>query len=70
MYNVIDEINEQLHDEDHLNYYQNCAREGGQIYQEYLNKFVYDCESFDNYLEKIGGNSKLKELRNSMLSLL
>ncbi len=58
------------HDEDHLNYYQNCARKGGQIYQEYLNKFVYDCESFDNYLEKIGGNSKLKELRNSMLSLL
>ena len=59
-----------LQTQNHLNYYQNCAREGGQIYQEYLNKFVYDCETFDNYLEKIGGNSKLKELRDSMLSLL
>ena len=58
------------HDEEHLRHYQACAREGGDVYQEYLQKFVYGCETFDDFLEKAASISRLGELRSSMLRLL
>ena len=58
------------HDEEHLRHYQACARAGGETYQGYLQEFIYDCETFDDYLEKAAGVEKLNQLRSSMLRLL
>ena len=58
------------HDGAHLNHYQVCARAGGEAYQEYLQTFIYDCETFDEYLAKAAGADRLNELRASMLRLL
>ena len=58
------------HDEEHLRYYQDCARAGGEAYEGYLNEFVYGCESFDDHLEKAASVRKLSQLRSSMLRLL
>ena len=58
------------HDEAHITHYQAVAREGGERYQEYLQEFIYGCETFDDYLEKAAGFKRLEELRASMLSLL
>jgi hypothetical protein len=58
------------YDEEHLNLYQRCAREGGKAYQEYLEKYILSCGSFDEYLEKAAGVRRLLELRQSMLRML
>ena len=55
------------HDDSHLRHYQACARAGGEAYQEYLQKHVYDCATFDNFLEKAAGAERLNQLRESML---
>ena len=54
------------HDGEHLVDYQKCARSGGDDYQEYLQRYVYDCDTFDQYLEKAAGTARLEELRSSM----
>lgn len=51
------------YDEEHLNYYQRCARAGGEEYERYLNEYVRSVESFDEYLEKVGGMGRLSKLK-------
>ena len=58
------------HDSDHIREYQAVARPGGDAYQEYLQKYIYDCPTFDDYLEKAISVKKLNELRASMLRLM
>lgn len=57
-------------DSEHLNFYQQAARAGGEAYQEYLQEYVYECETFEDYLEKIGGVKKLHGLRKAMLRMM
>ena len=58
------------HDGEHLQRYQACARKGGEEYKQYLQEFIYDCETFDDYLGKAVGIGRLNELRSSMMRLL
>ncbi len=58
------------HDDEHLRDYQRRARGGGEDYQEYLQRFVYDCNGFDEYLERAATPERLEELRNSMLKVM
>ena len=57
-------------DGDHIDHYQSCAREGGQAYQEYLEHYVLGCETFEDYLERVGGVKKLHALRKAMLRMM
>ncbi len=57
-------------DADHINYYQQCARAGGEEYKKYLNKYVYGCETFDDLLEKCGGVKRLNHLQREMVRLM
>ena len=58
------------HDSDHISEYQQKARAGGKEYSDYLNKYIYDCKSFEEYVKKAAGPSKIKSLKESMLKLL
>ena len=58
------------HDEEHLRQYQVAARAGGEAYQDYLKEYIYDCETFDDHLERIGGVKKLNKLRSVMAGLV
>ena len=57
-------------DSEHITYYQTCAREGGQKYQEYLEQHILGCASFDDYLERVGGVKRLHALRQAMLRMM
>ena len=57
-------------DADHISYYQQCARAGGEEYEKYMNDYVYGCETFEDFLEKCGGVKKLNQLRREMLRLM
>ncbi|MBI4338560.1 MAG: CoA transferase subunit A [Chloroflexi bacterium] len=57
-------------DSDHLTHYQACAREGGQMYQKYLERYVLGCDGFDDYLERIGGVKRLHALRQAMQGMM
>jgi len=57
-------------DADHINYYQRCARAGGEKYKRYMNTYVYECETFDDFLEKCGGLKKFTNLEREMLRLM
>ncbi len=54
----------------HITDYQSCARVGGQAYQEYLDHYIRGCETFEDYLELVGGVKKLHGLRQAMLRML
>ena len=54
------------HDDRHLEDYQRRARTGGDDYREYVQRFIYDCKDFDEYLEKAAGMARLEQLRSSM----
>ena len=58
------------HDDAHLRHYQTCAREGGDVYAQYLQDYVYGCETFDDFLAKAAGADRLNELRDSMQLVL
>lgn len=58
------------HDSEHLNDYQKHAREGGALLQAYLDQYIYSCQTFDDYLEKVGGFRKYNKLRQEMMALL
>lgn len=58
------------YDKDHLTYYQQCAREGGKAYETYLKQYVLDCETFDDYLERVGGLKKLRALKKAMQEMV
>jgi len=57
-------------DADHINYYQQCARAGGEEYKRYMNEYIYECENFDDFLEKCGGIKKVTHLEREMLRLM
>jgi glutaconate CoA-transferase subunit A len=57
-------------DGEHLREYQKCAREGGPSFLGYLEKYVYSCSNFDEYLDKVGGLEKFNRLRREMMELL
>ena len=58
------------HDDEHLRDYQARARPGGEPYDEYLKQYIYDCATFDDFLEKAAGVKRLGQLRSAMLRLL
>jgi len=58
------------HDADHLREYQKAAREGGGVFDAYLEKYVFSCSSFDEYLDKVGGLQKYNRLRQEMQKIL
>ncbi len=57
-------------DEGHIRRYQECARAGGEEYQQYLKEFIYDCPTFDHHIEKAAGAETLDRLRDEMGRLL
>lgn len=57
-------------DGEHITGYQRCAREGGQAYQDYLEHYILGCETFEDYLERVGGVKKLHGLRQAMLRMV
>jgi glutaconate CoA-transferase, subunit A len=57
-------------DADHINYYQQCARVGGDEYEKYMQEYIYGCETFDLFLEKCGGREKLECLEQEMLQIM
>jgi len=59
-----------MHDIDHLREYQRCAREGGAAYADYLDKYIYSCANFEEYLEKVGGWRKYQKLRQEMMKMV
>jgi len=54
------------YDGEHIQHYQGCARQGGDALRAYLDRHVYDCKRFEDYLERIGGPARLEALRASM----
>lgn len=58
------------HDAEHLREYQKCAREGGPAFDAYLEKYIFACASFDEYLDKVGGLKKYNRLRQEMQKIL
>jgi len=58
------------YDEDHIWFYQKRAREGGKAYRKYLDEYVFGCDTFDEYLEMIGGIKRLNLLRREMRRLV
>ena len=57
-------------DADHISFYQQCSRAGGEEYEKYLNEYVYGSETFDDFLENCGGVEKLHQLQQEMASLM
>lgn len=55
------------YDNEHIRFYQNCARKGGDMVKKYLDDFVYNNETFEDYLEKVGGIKQMMELKKIML---
>ena len=52
------------YDKQHIEEYQDYAKVSDKKFQEYLDKYVYSCQTHDEYLEKIGGVRKLNKLTN------
>jgi acyl CoA:acetate/3-ketoacid CoA transferase alpha subunit len=57
-------------DADHISYYQQCARAGGEDYKKYMDEYIHGCETFDDFLEKCGGGKKLNQLKREMMGLM
>jgi glutaconate CoA-transferase subunit A len=58
------------HDGEHMREYQKAAREGGPAFEAYMEKYLFSCANFDEYLEKVGGLRKYNRLRQEMVELL
>ena len=58
------------HDEDHLRDYQSRAQSGGEPYEKYLQEFIYDCATFDDFLAKALPQAKKDQLGSSMLGVV
>ena len=64
-------------DIEHLRMYQECAEKalkqgesGMEEYQNHLQEYVLSCATFNDYLEKVGGVSRLMELKRRMREVL
>ena len=53
------------YDGDHIRYYQECARAGNDQIKAYLDRFVFRCGSFEDYLRSIVGEKRLQELQEA-----
>jgi glutaconate CoA-transferase subunit A len=58
------------HDGDHIREYQKAAREGGTVFEAYMEKYIFSSANFDEYLEKVGGLRKYNRLRQEMVGML
>jgi hypothetical protein len=58
------------YDADHIRMYQQAAREGGDAYKRYLQKYIYNCTTFDQYLERVGGSKRLNQLEMEMREMV
>ena len=58
------------HDADHMREYQKSARDGGGAFEAYMEKYIFSCSNFDDYLEKAGGLRKYNRLRQEMVEML
>lgn len=58
-----------MYDAEHIRGYQECARAGGDALKGYLDKYVYGCETFEDYLEKACGVKRLLDLKKAMRHL-
>ena len=57
------------HDEPHIKYYQSISKTDGPEYKKYLDKYIYKCPDFDNYLELVTTTKNLNSLAESMNSV-
>lgn len=57
------------YDAEHLRFYQECARAGGEQFKDYLDRFVLGCDSFQDYLNKVAGKDRQLELQEAMWHL-
>ena len=58
------------HDAEHMREYQKAAREGGEAFEAYMEKYIFSCANFGEYLERAGGLRKYNRLRQEMVELL
>jgi acyl CoA:acetate/3-ketoacid CoA transferase alpha subunit len=58
------------YDAEHLNTYQDIARANEEDYDKYLNKYILNSDTFNEYLKKIGGKKKLLELKKRMKKII
>jgi len=58
------------HDSEHMREYQKAAREGGAAFEAYMEKYIFSCANFYEYLEKVGGLRKYNRLRQEMVEML
>jgi acyl CoA:acetate/3-ketoacid CoA transferase alpha subunit len=58
------------HDSDHFRYYQGCAKEGGDRYEEYINLYIRSTRDFNQFLSKAATQDHLLNLQRSMKELL
>ncbi len=58
------------HDDAHILSYQRAARAGGSQYEEYLDRYVRGCSTFDEFLEEAAGPARLEELRKAMEAVI
>lgn len=52
------------YDKQHIEEYQKYASVSDDEFKIYLDKYVYGCKTHEEYLEKIGGATKLNQLKN------
>jgi glutaconate CoA-transferase subunit A len=60
------------YDEDHLRHYLACARsrrkdKGSESWADYLQDYVYGPDDFSQYLERLGGEEKLSQLKEGVV---
>ena len=54
------------YDGEHISLYQECARAGDKRFDDYLDRFILGCDSFQDYLGKAAGEDRLSALREAM----
>ena len=54
------------YDGEHIGFYQECARVGGKRIDDYLDRFVLGCDSFQDYLKEAAGEERLSRLQEKM----
>lgn len=58
------------HDGLHMREYQKAAREGGAVFEAYMERYIFSSANFDEYLEKVGGLRKYNRLRQEMAEMI
>lgn len=56
-----------LNDDEHIRYYQECARDGGATFVTYLQQYIFLLKSHAEYINLVGGKKKLTSLSVSSL---